>query len=478
MRTRRFEVQGTFETENSAYYVEDNWSVTPNFMLNMGVRVESFDNKNEAGESYIKVDNMIAPRLGFALDPIGDQRMKIYGNVGRYFLPVANVINVLQGGGFLDERIFYAFNGFESFDFNGITDQRPILGPQIGGVDTSQGDGNVGDLRGEVDADIDPVYQDELILGMQSMISDKWAWGVRGIFRRLNNALDDMQITYNGVCEVDTFVMANPGKDLTFYTDTDCDGENDAFRTIDTSKEGWALYDDDGNLVGSTGWATPRRSYVALELMVDRAWDEQWSFNGTYTLSKSSGNAEGPVNSDVRGGFSDAGRTENFDNPFVNLNANGPLPNDRTHQFKFRGNYAFNEAWTVGATLTAQSGQPISPYGAGNPFDGTEFFSRYLCVENCLTGVPSDRVFELAPRGSEGRLPWTYDLGASVSYGREFGGADLNISFSVFNLLNQETRTGVDEQYEDEVGSLNDRFLTGTSYQSPRSAQLRIAVDF
>src|SRR5687767_15308597 len=99
---------------------------------------------------------------------------------------------------------------------------------QLGAVDNSQGDGTVGDLRGEVDADIDPVYQDELILGFQSMIDDRWSWGVRGIYRKLNNAIDDMEITSNGILcggepsEVG-FVMGNPGKALTVFTDTNCD---------------------------------------------------------------------------------------------------------------------------------------------------------------------------------------------------------------------------------------------------------------
>lgn len=478
VRTRRLEVDGTFDTINSAYYAEDNWSVTPNLILNLGVRVESFDNRNGDGDSYIKISNQIAPRFGASWDVNGDQRTKVYGNAGRYFLPVANVINIKQGGGFLDQRIFYAFNGFEDHELNGVTYQLPILGAQIGGVDVSQGDGTVGDLRGEVDANMEQVYQDEFILGFQSMIDDKWAWGVRGIYRKLNHAIDDMQITYNGYCEVDNFVMGNPGEDLTFYTDTDCDGENDAFVTIDTSKEGWALYDDDGNFVGSRGWEKPKRSYRALEFMIDRAWDDRWSFNASYTLAYSEGNAEGPVNSDIKGGFSDAGRTENFDNPFVNLNGGGPLGNDRRHQFKFRGSYAFSEAWQVGATLSLQSGQPISPYGAGNPLDGTEFFSHYLCVQNCNTGVPSDRVYVLSRRGSGGRLPWTYDLGARVTYLHSFGTAKLSVSLSAYNLLNVQRQTGIDEEFESEVGSHNDQFLFGTSWQSPRSAELRVAVDF
>ena len=39
---------------------------------------------------------------------------------------------------------------------------------------------------------MDPVYQDELILGFQSMSDSKWSWSVRGIYRDLHNAIDDV----------------------------------------------------------------------------------------------------------------------------------------------------------------------------------------------------------------------------------------------------------------------------------------------
>jgi Carboxypeptidase regulatory-like domain/TonB dependent receptor/TonB-dependent Receptor Plug Domain len=478
IRTRQQEVSGTFESINSAGYIEDNWNVTPNLLLNAGLRLESFDNKNGEGNTYIEIKNQIAPRFGASWDVNGDQRSKLYGNVGRYFLPVANIINIKQAGAFLDERTFYAFDGtFTPFEYNGQTYLEPVKGPQIGPVDNSQGDGTVGDLRGEVDDDLEQVYQDELILGYQSLITDKWSWGVRGIYRKLHNAIDDMQITYNGFCEVSPFVMGNPGRDLTFYTDTDCDGENDAFVTIDTSKEGWALYDDEGNFVGQRGYDKPRRTYKALELTLDRAWDDLWALNASYTLAYGRGNAEGPINTDT--GFSDTGRTENFDDPWVNLNGYGPLPNDRRHQFKLRGSYALSDSWTVGAILSAQSGTPISGFGVGNPFDGTNYHSFYICVQNCTSENASERVYELSPRGSYGTLPWTYNVNANVSYKHSFGPMDLRVTLSVFNLFNSDTVQEVDQELQTDIGDeLNGSFRYGTSYQLPRYAQLRVAVDF
>lgn len=473
VRTRSNEVNGEFETINSAYYLEDNWSVTPTLVLNGGVRVEGFDNKNSEGDSYIKIDDMIAPRFGFSWDIKGDNRSKLFGNAGRYFLPVANVINIKQAGAFLDERTFYAFNGFEDFEYNGQTYQRPKLGPQLGPVDNSQGDGTVGDLRGQVDADIDPVYQDELILGFQSMIDDKWSWGVRAIYRRLHNAIDDLEITSNGVlCGGEPtgvgFVMGNPGEDLTVFTDTDCDGENDAFVTIDTSRAGWAMFDADGNYVGEHGYSKPKRNYKALEFMIDRAWDAKWAFNATYTLSYSKGNAEGPVNSDTD--FADAGRTEAFDNPWVNIGAYGPLPNDRRHQLKIRGSYALGDHWEFGGTLSAQSGRPISAMGEGNPFDDTTFRSFYIFNE--ATGQ-----YELHERGSEGTTPWLYDVGANVTFRYSFAAADLQVKLAVYNLLNQQRETQV---YEDllSVPNGDPEYLLGTGYQAPRYGMLTVKLDF
>ena len=128
------------------------------------------------------------------------------------------------------------FHGFEPFDYNGST--LPAADPRRADrrrSTTRRATARVGDLRGEVDQDMDPVYQDELILGFQSMIDDKWSWGVRGIYRKLNNAIDDMEITSTGiVCDGEPvgvgFVMGNPGEPLTVFTDTNCDGENDALR--------------------------------------------------------------------------------------------------------------------------------------------------------------------------------------------------------------------------------------------------------
>ena len=481
VRRRRYEVAGEFETVNSAYYIEDNWSITPNLLVNLGLRNEGFDNKDSDGNSYIKMDDMWAPRVGFAWDMKGDGTTKLYGNLGRYFLPVANVINIKQAGGFLDERTFYGFGGWEyRVDSYGSTYAVPILGPQIGPVDTSQGDGSVGDLRSEVDRDMDPVYQDEVILGFQQMINERWSWGVSGTYRRLNNAIDDMEISATGACGPDGYVgwvMANPGEEVTVWGDTDCDGDPDGWVNVDTSKEGWAMYDDDENYLGQTGWSKPKRVYKAVEFQIDRAWDGKWALNASYTWSKSEGNAEGPVNSDTN--FDDTGRTENFDNPWVNYRGYGPLANDRRHQVKVRGTYALNDYWQVGGTLDAKSGGPITGFGVGNPFDETNFYSYYICVELC-TGPSPDRIYEYSPRGGYGRMPWTFDLGASLTYEMPLGErANMKVKFAVYNLLNHQRKVNVDQELQPEISDeTNPYFKRPEIFEAPRFGQLTLTLDF
>ena len=80
---------------------------------------------------------MLAPRVGFSWDMKGDGTSKLFGNVGRYYLPVANVINIKQGGALLDARSYYGFGGWEIRERDGVQYAVPILGEFIG-FDNSQ----------------------------------------------------------------------------------------------------------------------------------------------------------------------------------------------------------------------------------------------------------------------------------------------------------------------------------------------------
>ena len=237
------------------------------------------------------------------------------------------------------------------------------------------------------------------------------------------------------------------------------------------------MYDADGNYLGQRGWVKPKRTYAALELQLNRAWDEKWSMNASYTMSWNRGNAEGPVNSDTD--FDDTGRTENFDDPWVNLGGDGYLPNDRRHQFKLRGTYALTPHWQLGADMNVASGGPITGFGVGNPYDATNYHSYFICVQNCDAPASEDRVYERSPRGKYGRMPWTFTLNAGLSYVQPFEGGEFRVKLAVYNLLNQKRTTAVDQDLQTSISnSTSDTFRQPLGFQSPRFTQLTMSVNF
>ena len=483
MMARRRIDGGVFETSANAYYLEDIWSVTPNLLLNLGVRVDNFDNKTAVGSSFIKNDNLVSPRIGFSWDMKGDGTRKLFGNLGRYYLPVTNNINYTFAGGLTDERTFYVLNGWspQTNPVTGAPYMAPVLGAQIGPVDDSYNIG-VADLRQSVDRDIDAVYQDEAILGFQSMLNQAWSWGVNATYRRMHNALDDIRINHTpcGPLSFSLWPIANPGKPLTIWGDQSLGCATEGWITIDTSRDGYQK-------LGSNevvGYAKPRRSYKAVELQIDRAWDGKWSFNASYLWSKSEGNHEGPVNSDTN--YGDTGMVQHWDHPAGNARY-GVLFNDRRHQIKLRSTYAFNENWSVGGTLSAASGGPITAFGVAWPGDsrgaasfvteGSGGGSAWICVENC-SGNYANRVFRYSPQGEYGRLPWTWTLGANLAWQTRFEQTDFRVRFSVFNITNNQTVINVHSRYEAAPGVYRPTFGQGTRWQSPRYAQLVVSWSF
>jgi outer membrane receptor protein involved in Fe transport len=114
----------------------------------------------------------------------------------------------------------------------------------------------------------------------------------------------------------------------------------------------------------------------------------------------------------------------------------------------------------------------------GTPFDTRQYHSFYVCT-NCGPGVTAaNRIYELVPRGSVTRTPWTFDLGASIAYNREVWGGDLNVKFAVYNLLNRQQATQLNENRDLNGPIFNPTFLQENGFQAPRYGQLTVSLDF
>lgn len=463
VRSRFRTVSGNFETEANAFYIEDTWSVTDDVTLTLGLRNESFENKNSEGNTFVKVDNMWAPRLGIAWDPTGTGESKVYANVGRYHLPVANNTNVRLSGNELDYYTFNVFGGFEDKTFNGNPYKTPIEGAQIGDLQYNA-DGDVPDVSSIVDQDLDAMYQDELLIGYQSSIDDNWNWGVRGIQRKMNGAIDDLIIDHwlkaNYGCEPHQYVLGNPGEDMTVAVDSNCDGDVDKTVTIPGSE-----------LV----YPKAVRTYYSIQMNLDRTWDATWMASFSYTWAHSYGNSEGLVKSD--NAQDDAGITQDFDFPALMDGAYGNLPNDRRHAFKIYGAYALNDMVRLGANFRLESGRPTNAFGISHP-DGRPDYgdTYYVCTSACESAKP---VFHQFTRGSYGSTPWTAQLDLSATLTTTIANSEVEFRADIFNVLNASGVTRVDEYAElGDQGKPSPTFNLTQSFQAPRSVQLSASVKF
>ncbi|WFC42123.1 TonB-dependent receptor [Pseudoxanthomonas sp. SE1] len=476
---RRYITGAPVTTEAQAVYIEDTWNVTPNLLLNLGLRADKFHNKLASGATFAKADfgDMISPRLGFSWDMKGDGTTKIFGNAGRYYIPITNKLTDYFGGGTTDEHTYYVLNGWvERTDpVTGASYLFPDVGQQLGPVNT---EGNVpapDDVRTAVAKNLKQVFQDEYILGFQQAINQAWSWGVNATYRKVTRAVEDARINHVEGCDwySGDWPIINPGETTTLW----CPDTED-WVTFDSSQDGYVALGS--GLV--MGYKKPKRTYKAVEFQIDRAWDDKWAFNASYLWSKSEGNIEGPVNSDT--GYNDTNLVQYYDHPAVNERY-GVLFNDFRHQIKLRGSYKLNEMWSFGTTISARSGGPITAFGvrwpndnrsAGGPGEFSGGGSGWICVSACSDWTTRELVY--TGRGAFGRMPWVYDVGANVTWTLPVEGVDLKARLSVYNLLNEQTVINVHSRYESTPGNEMPYFGEGTVWQSPRYAQLVVTWNF
>jgi hypothetical protein len=476
---RRYITGAPVSTEAQAIYIEDNWNITDNLLLNIGVRADKFENTLASGATFAKADfsDMIAPRVGFSWDVRGDGTMKLFGNAGRYYIPITNKLTDYFGGGTTDEHTYYALDGWLELahPITGNPYLFPDVGEQLGPVNTEGNAPAPDDVRTAVAKDLKQVFQDEFIVGFQQAIGPTWSWGVNATYREVTRAVEDVSIRHVEGCPwySGDWPILNPGETNTLWCP-----DTEEWVTFDNSEDGYIA--SGSGLV--MGYKKPRRTYKAVEFQLDRAWDDRWAFNASYLWSKSEGNIEGPVNSDT--GYNDTNLVQYYDHPAVNERY-GVLFNDFRHQIKLRGSFKFNEMWSVGVTASARSGGPITAFGvrwpndnrsAGGPGEFSGGGSGWLCVSGCSDWTTRELVY--SERGAFGRMPWVKDVGVNVVWTLPVEGIDLRARFAIYNLFNSQTEINVHSRYESAPGAQMPYFGQATVWQAPRYAQLVVTYNF
>ncbi|WP_266169470.1 TonB-dependent receptor [Dyella subtropica] len=457
----RYHDNASVRVAQRAQYIQDDWQVNDRWLVKLGLRNDQFTNYNAAGQPYLRLTKpQWAPRVGFSWDVNGDSSFKVYGNAGRYYLAMPTSVALRSAGSSLFTNEYYTYTGINA---NGVpTGLTPI--------NTSLGAGAPFSANNEYGQPRDPKlgaaenlkseYQDEYILGFDKKLGDSWVYGAKATYRNLRNAIDDTAdstsiirkmnamgidpATYDAT-QVPGSILINPGKNATF----------------DVAKLAGGYYRVPMDWKKDFGFNTTlKRKYYGLNMYLEHPFDGKWYAKVDYLWSRSYGNTEGQVRSDI--GQTDVSATVDWDYAQIMDYANGYQSNDRRHQIKAYGSYQIAPEWMVSGNLAILSGTPrmcLGYYGA-NQSDPV----GYGVIYHFCHGHPD--------RPGDERNPWTYLLSLSGEYRPEWADKKLGLSVMVYNVLNKQTNTQV------RANSTTARYLQPLFSQTPRYVRFGVTYDF
>jgi hypothetical protein len=229
--------------------------------------------------------------------------------------------------------------------------------------------------------------------------------------------------------------------------------------TVGTADDGTFQYYDrsynpPANINVITNDPNSKQTYKGIEITANKRLSNRWQLLAGYTYSRT-----------TYSGLSVTANPNSF------IFADGPIFNDRPHQFKMSGSYLLPHDIMVSGNLRSQSGPPI-----------TRYVSQRLTAPGASTSV------NVEPIGSH-RLSRMNTVDARVAKTlRMAGNRALELNLDIFNLANANTVWGVRSltgrikvrQNGDPNGALLDlqQFMSPSQILAPRIVRFSAAFRF
>jgi hypothetical protein len=167
-----------------------------------------------------------------------------------------------------------------------------------------------------------------------------------------------------------------------------------------------------------------------------------------------------------------AGNTVTFDYPGLMDNSSGNLAQDRRHNLKIFGSYAWDFGLQVGANAGFRTGRPINSFGV-HPTDPYSWMYENLSFHT--SGEPT-------PRGSFGTTDNVHWLDVMLKYDFSWG-LSWSVRLDVFNVFNSQATVEVNESGEfagypppNSIPDPTHGFTT--THQSPRTVRIGAGFTF
>ncbi|HZI67203.1 MAG TPA: TonB-dependent receptor [Thermoanaerobaculia bacterium] len=355
-------------------YALDKFEVGKHLFFNLGGRVDIQNADSDIGNTVIDTTTF-SPRLTGVYDVFGNGKTLVSTAYGRYYQFLVQAIADSVYAGVAQQA------NYDQYEWDGST---WVFAGQVVASGNTQ----------PVNEDLEPSYLDEINVAVQQQLGNTMAVGVRGIYRKWNDLVDDRRV-------------------------------RNAAGTIIRVPENF----DDDQL---------SQYYKGIEVTFDKRFSRNWQAAMNYTLSR----AEGDI-----GGTGTAANftTQRFDyadrtctvagvgnlpcSQALNQNQYGYLPYDRTHIFKAFTAYTLPLSWvaiTAAPSFIWQSGFPYQPQRAAT-----------------TAGIGTVGNYFFDKRGSS-RLPNHYRLDFALeTVFKPWGPLELGVKGEVFNLTNQQPQTSV-----------------------------------
>lgn len=274
------------------YYLEDCWQLIFDWLLMFGFCNDCFINFNSDGCVYVESGDQWVLCLGVSWDVFGDVLLKLFVNLGCYYLVLFNSV-VIRG-------VFVLIYMCEYFVYIGIDVNGNLIGFILLGLGLVLVNGEYGqvfDLLVVVLIDLKLQYQDELILGFEKILGSCWNSGVKVIYCKLQLVIDD-------ICDLDCFVdrFVGMGLDVDIFDLFGCVifnlGVINIFQLWYCDGFGYILVSMSLKDWGYDGKKV-KCQYVVLDLFIECLMFDGWFGCLDYIWLCSFGNIEGQVRLDI-----------------------------------------------------------------------------------------------------------------------------------------------------------------------------------
>lgn len=393
---------------DSAFFIQDSWSLKNRLTLNLGVRFEHFRAFNPAQSSpstgtYVYLFpartflqspdivnwNNVAPRLGVAYDLTGKGRSVLRAAYSRFYrIEGTELADAVNPNGLSGQT--YKWDGTY---LNGIPDPAEFL-------KSSNFLGSIGGVATRIDPNLKRPYSTELSVGWEQQIYKELHIGLTYYYRTNKNLIAERNDAirpsdYKPITAINGVPITNPlnGQPMKLYN-------------VIPSKVGAS------DFVVTNIPELNDNTYDALEFTAVKRFSDRWQVLAGFTVQRNKG-VYSPA-------FLNGSATDDFNDPNKDINrGNSYLNFDSTYVFKLAGTYELPQRISTSVNFQHYTGYPFQPM---NVFTGLNQGSETVI---------------LAPAGQY-RLPSVNLLDLRISRPMKFGDSRFLVEpmLDLFNVTN------------------------------------------